>query len=172
MQNTRILSLTQIALCAAFIMVCSYIIIPLPFSPVPVTAQTLAITLTGLILRPKQAGGAAIVFILLAVLLGKFSFGPSVGYFVGFFLSAVVVSLAKGKGINLFRFLGAALLGIIVTDIPGMIGMMLVLDISVQTALIEGAVVFLPGDLCKAVLAAMAAVPLRQALGKAGMLRS
>ena len=87
-------------------------------------------------------------------------------------MSAVVVSLAKSKGINLFRFLGAALLGIIVTDIPGMIGMMLVLDISVQTALIEGAVVFLPGDLCKAVLAAMAAVPLRQALGKAGMLRS
>ena len=39
MQNTRILSLTQIALCAAFIMVCSYIIIPLPFSPVPVTAK-------------------------------------------------------------------------------------------------------------------------------------
>ena len=57
MQNTRILSLTQIALCAAFIMVCSYIIIPLPFSPVPVTAQTLGITLTGLMLRPKQAGG-------------------------------------------------------------------------------------------------------------------
>ena len=172
MRNSKILSITQIALCAAFIMVCSYIMIPMPFSPVPVTAQTLAITLTGLILRPKQAGGAVIVFILIAVVLGKFSFGPSVGYFVGFFASAVVVSLVKGEHPSLVRFLAAALLGIVVTDIPGVIGMMLVLDIPLSTAFVEGLVVFLPGDLCKAVLSAVVALPLCKALKRTSVLTS
>ena len=170
MRNSKILSLTQVALCAAFIMVCSYIMIPLPFSPVPVTAQTLAITLTGLMLRPKQAGGAVIVFILIAAVLGKVSFGPSIGYFAGFFASAVVVSLVKGRSVNLFRYMGAALLGIIVTDIPGVIGMMLVLDIPLSTAFVEGVVIFLPGDLCKAVLSVVIAVPLRKALGRTSLL--
>ena len=170
MRNSKILSITQIALCAAFIMVCSYIMIPMPFSPVPVTAQTLAITLTGLILRPKQAGSAVIVFILIAVVLGKFSFGPSVGYFVGFFASAVVVSLVKGEQTSLVRFLMAALLAIIVTDIPGVIGMMLVLDIPLKAAVMEGIIVFLPGDLCKAVVAAIIAIPLRKALGRTHLL--
>ncbi len=172
MRNSKILSITRIALCAAFIMVCSYIMIPMPFSPVPVTAQTLAITLTGLILRPKQAGSAVIVFILIAAVLGKFSLGPSVGYFVGFFASAVVVSLVKGERKSVVRYLAAALLGILVTDIPGVIGMMLVLDIPLKAAVVEGIIVFLPGDLCKAVVAAMAAVPLGKALDRAHLLAS
>ncbi len=164
MQNSKNLSVTQMALCAAFIMVCSYIAIPLPFSPVPVTAQTLAITLTGLLLRPRQAGGAVVVFILIAAVLGRFSFGPSIGYFAGFIASAVVISLVRGEHPKFGRFLAAALLGIIVTDIPGVIGMMLVLDIPLSTAIVEGFAVFLPGDLCKAVLAAAAALPLSRAL--------
>lgn len=166
MKNTKIRSLCQIALMAAFIMACSFIVIPIPFSTVPVTAQTLAIALTGLLLMPKESGAAVVVYILLAVVMGRFSIGPSTGYFVGFLISAVVISLIKGKKNNPLRFFLAALVAIVITDLCGMVGMMLVLKCNLLTAFLEGCVVFLPGDLCKAVAAALLAAALKKALPK------
>ena len=48
----------------------------------------------------------------------------------------------------------------------GMVGMMLVLKCNLLTAFLEGCVVFLPGDLCKAVAAALLAAALKKALPK------
>lgn len=167
MKNTNIRSLCQIALMAAFIMACSFLVIPIPFSTVPVTAQTLAVALTGLLLAPKESGASVGVYILLAIVMGRFSIGPSTGYFVGFLISAVVISLIKGKKNNPLRYFLAALAAIAITDLCGMVGMMLALQCNLVTAFIEGCVVFLPGDLCKAVAAALLVAALRKALPKA-----
>lgn len=167
MNSTKIRSLCYIALMAALIMACSFIAIPIPFSNVPVTAQTLAVALAGLLLPPKESGAAVGVYILLAIVMGRFSIGPSTGYFVGFLLSAVIISLIKGKKNNPLRYFLAALAAIAVTDVCGMIGMMIVLKCNLLTAFLQGCVVFLPGDLCKAVAAAVLAAALKKALPKA-----
>ena len=152
MKKNSILTLTRVALCAALIMACSYIVIPIPFSTVPVTAQTLAIALTGLLLKPKEA------------VLGRFTFGPSIGYFVGFLVSAVVISLIKGQKNNVLRFFLAAAAAIVITNTLGSLGMMLVAGTPIGTAFFTGFVVFLPGDIVKAIAAALIAVPVRKAL--------
>ncbi len=164
MKRNNVLALTRVALCAALIMACSYFVIPIPFSMVPVTAQTLAIALTGLLLKPKEAGSAVIVYILLAAVLGKFTFGPAIGYYVGFVLSAVVISLLKGEKNNPVRFFLAAAAAIVITNTLGSLGMMAVAGQSIGAAFFSGFVVFIPGDLVKAVAAALIAVPVRKAL--------
>ncbi len=166
MHKVNVRSLCLTALMAALIMACSFIAIPIPFSAVPVTAQTLAVALTGFLLPPKESGAAVGVYILLAIVMGRFSIGPSTGYFVGFLLSAVLISLIKGKKNNPLRYFLAALAAIAVTDICGMIGMMIATGCNFPTAFLQGCVVFLPGDLCKAVAAAVLAAALKKVLPK------
>lgn len=51
-QSTHVFQLTKIALCVALLCVSSYIAIPLPFTSVVLTAQTLVINVVALILTP------------------------------------------------------------------------------------------------------------------------
>ena len=55
------------ALLAALLCVSSYISIRLPFSAVPITAQTLVINIAALLLKPKKAGITIAVWILLGI---------------------------------------------------------------------------------------------------------
>lgn len=50
------------ALFATLTAVLSYITIPLPFSPVPITGQSLAVMLAGCVLTPLQAGLSITIF--------------------------------------------------------------------------------------------------------------
>ena len=95
---------TAIILCASWIIaVSSQIMIQLTFSPIPVTAQTLAVLLTGFVLG-KRMGAASIAAYLaqgaaglpffaggksgLAVL-----FGPTGGYLFGFLAAVYIVGM-------------------------------------------------------------------------------
>lgn len=95
---------TAIVLCTSWIIaISSQIMIQLPFSPIPVTAQTLAVLLTGFVLG-KRMGAASIAAYLaqgaaglpffaggksgLAVL-----FGPTGGYLFGFLAAVYIVGM-------------------------------------------------------------------------------
>ena len=80
----------------------------LPFSPVPVTGQTLAVLLVGVLLGRKR-GGAAVLVYLGQGALGWPVFaggtagaavliGPTAGYLVGFVLAAVLVGALAEAG--------------------------------------------------------------------------
>ena len=58
-------SMGRMAMCVALISVAGYIAFPTPFSPVMVTATTLALGITALVLPPKQTAVAIFVWILL-----------------------------------------------------------------------------------------------------------
>ena len=60
--------LTKMALLTALISVSAYINIPLPFSPVTITAQTLVVNMIALLLTPRQAGFCILVYSLLGLL--------------------------------------------------------------------------------------------------------
>ena len=84
------LELTKMGLLTALICVSAYIVIPLPFSPASLTAQTLVVNLIALLLPPRQAAFTIIVYIFLGLTgLPVFSggvggpgklFGPTGGY--------------------------------------------------------------------------------------------
>jgi biotin transport system substrate-specific component len=86
----------------------AYLTIPLPFSPVPVTAQTLGVLLIGMVLG-KARGTAVVVAYLLEGAAGLPVFaggaagpavfvGPTAGYLLGFPLAAFVVGTCSDWG--------------------------------------------------------------------------
>lgn len=175
MRQTNTKRLTVIALFAAIISVSSYLSIPLPFSPVPLTLQTFAIMLAGLILAPVEAGASLGVFLLLgAVGMPVFSggtsgfgvlFGATGGYLFGFLAGAVVISLLKGKEVSFVRMIiAAAVGGVVVVYAIGVPWLAVYTGMDLSKAFTVGALPFLIGDGIKVFVAASAAVTLRKQL--------
>ena len=90
----RLTTIISLGVFAALIAVGSYISIPLPFSPVPVSLQTLFVLLSGLFLGPVKGTLAVVLYLVLGsaglpVFAGGTSgiariLGPTGGYLVGF----------------------------------------------------------------------------------------
>lgn len=138
----------------------------LPFSPVPITGQTLAVLLTGAVLGPRLgfasvllylgegavglpffAGGAAGVAALV---------GPTGGYLAGFPLAAALVGwlAARGWDRHPLRMAGAMVAGNAVIYALGLAWLAVVMGGPAPGALLSaGLLPFLPGDAVKIVLA-------------------
>lgn len=112
--TTNIYNLTRIALCVSLLCVSSYLVIPLPFTPVVISLHTIMVNLVGLIFKPRQAGMTVLVYLLMgAVGLPVFSagtsgvgklLGPTGGFYVGFLFAAVAVSFLKGQRSDFRRY--------------------------------------------------------------------
>ena len=63
-QKFNTVELTKMALLTALICVSAYIVIPLPFTPASLTAQTLVVNLIALLLTPRQAAPWSCIFFL------------------------------------------------------------------------------------------------------------
>lgn len=167
------------ALFAALLCVSSYISIPLPFSPVVLTLQTLVVNLIALILPPKKAVLTVVVWVLLGTAgLPVFSggvggpaklFGPTGGYIVGFVAAVWLISLLKGTQIKFWRWLLVTVcIGISVIYVVGVPWMMAVTGIGFGAAVTTSVLPFLPGDVLKCVAAAVIASQLLPALRMEG----
>jgi biotin transport system substrate-specific component len=150
--------------------------IPLGFIPVPITAQTLGVMLSGAILGARRGGLAVVVFLILVALgmpllsggrggFGVF-LGPSGGFLVAFPIGAFVIGWIVERAwtrINVIWFLLANLLGGIgVIYAIGVPWLSTVSGLPLTEAAI-GSAAFLPGDLIKAGLAAIVATAVRRA---------
>ncbi|MCG8502127.1 MAG: biotin transporter BioY [Firmicutes bacterium] len=160
--------MTYCAMFAALIGVLGYVVIPLPFSPVTVTGQSLAVMLAGLVLGPVQAAVSVLVFILLGIAgIPVFSggragigvlFGHSGGYIAGFLVGVVVISLLARQSRNIWRLGAAAALGgMLVVYLLGVPWMAYITGRNVQEAIAAGALPFIPGDIFKVFVAALLA---------------
>lgn len=172
--------LSLIAVFAAIIAAFAFVpAIPVGALGVPITLQTLAVALTGMLLGPAR-GFAAVGLYVLVGLVGLPVFsgfsggfgvlaGPSAGYLIAFpFAAALIGALAKLairhtrrlRGLWLFA---SGLAGSLVFIHPlGIAGMMIngKLDL---TAAVAADIIFLPGDLIKNVLAALIALSVLRA---------
>ena len=142
----------------------------LPISPVPITAQSLAVLLTGAILGPGRGAAAQLLFMALVAVglpllsggrggLGVFA-GPTVGFFVAFPLVAALVGWLTwrlGAPYVFWRGLVVVLVGMVVMDALGVLGLMAITRLDAVKALVGGVLPFLPGDIVKCVLAALVA---------------
>lgn len=174
---TKRLSAADMALCslfAALTAVFSYIRIPLPFSPVPITLQTLAVMLAGSLLPPKTAFLSMLVYILMRVAglpffaLGPAGFGvllgPTGGYIMSWpFAAYIIATLLKKGNLTLPKLLLSNIVGgIVLVDAVGTSYLAFVTGMDMIAAITAGMLPFIPGDIAKAVLVSLIAFSLRK----------
>ena len=143
---------------------------PLPWSPVPVTGQTLAVLLAGVLLGRWWGGASLAIYAILgAAGVPWFSgwasgFGATYGYIIGFILAALFLGHFTDRYIRSRSFLSMLALmlfsNFILIYLPGLVWLSLWLNVlngqavSVITLLGMGALPFIAGDITKAVIAA------------------
>ncbi|WP_408955539.1 biotin transporter BioY [Natroniella sp. ANB-PHB2] len=165
MKNSKltIQDLTYSALFAALLASVAYLVIPLPFSPVPITLQTLVVMLAGATLSTKQAGLSMLIFLLIGFSgapvfaggnagIGVLA-GPTGGYLVAYPLGAITVNLLVKKDSYYQTALAMILGGVVIIHLLGVVWMSLVTDMSLAETFIAGSLPFMPGDIIKAAVA-------------------
>jgi biotin transport system substrate-specific component len=143
---------------------CSKIAIYLPFSPVPITGQTFAVLLAGVLLGSKRGALSQVVYVGSGILgLPVFApgtwgiaalLGPTGGYLIGFVFAAYVVGLLAERGWDR-RFFTAALAMSVGSAIMYIFGLArLSAFIPSEMLLVSGLYPFILGDVIKIGLAA------------------
>lgn len=144
---------------------------------VPITLQSMGVMLTGALLGWKRGGLAILLFLALGaaglpVLAGGRALlpslaGPTVGFIVGYLLGAMTVGALVDRAaarLTTARIALAVLVGGIgVVHLCGIPGMMWRLGLDLRAAVVAD-LVFLPGDLVKAVVATVVAAAVHRAL--------
>ena len=164
--TTKIL-LSLMMACLTGIM--AQIIIPLPWTPVPITAQTFAVLTSGLILGKKYGCLSQILYITLGIAFipwfggmtgGIETFlGSTWGFFIGFIIASYFIGAISEKYIETRSFTKmTAIIGIanfVLIYIPGLAGLSLWLSLTQGTTvgivelLMMGLVPFIIGDIVK-----------------------
>ena len=172
---------TATKLLMSLIMACitgimAQIIIPLPWTPVPITAQTFAVLCSGLFLGKKYGCLSQILYIVLGVafipwfggMTGGLDIflGSTFGFFIGFVIASYFIGLITEKYAKARNFTKMAIvIGIAnfaLIYIPGLAGLALWFNltqgatIGVVDLLMMGLVPFVLGDIVKILGAASA----------------
>ena len=158
-------SLCRIALFAALVGVGAFIHIP--FGPLHLSFQTMAIMLAGFVLGPRKAVLALLAYLACGFIgmpmfgrgkAGPASFlGPSAGYLVGFVVGAAVAGMSTlfvgGRRRRVAAMLLFGALGTATILALGAVGLRVTLVDSWSRAFAVGMLPFLPGDLVKMLVA-------------------
>jgi biotin transport system substrate-specific component len=156
-----------IVLGALFVAALAQIEIPLPFTPVPITGQTLGVLLAGAALGSKR-GAASLISYLMFGTIGLPFFaggahglniliGATGGYLIGFVIAAYGIGLLAERGLernvrtSIIPFLG----GTVIIYLCGVAWLTVVLG-SFSKALAAGFIPFLIGDAVKLIAASLA----------------
>jgi len=143
---------------ALFTALCAKVRISLPFTPVPITMQTFAVLLAGLLLGRGLGSASMALYLALGVtglplfsLGGGLSYlaGPTGGYLIGFLLAAYLVGYLAERGWDrgYGRCLAAMLAGELAIYLPGLLWLS---RFTPPDALFKmGLWPFIPGDLVK-----------------------
>lgn len=154
----------SIGVAVAVVAVSAQVAVPLPFSPVPMTLQPLAVLVVGAMLGPTR-GMAALVLYLLIGALGAPVFapggppgaarlvGPTGGYLLAFPVAAALAGWAASRP-GLLRLVAGLGLAMVTIHLGGFAWLAL-LHGEVTRAFEVGFVPFLTGDLLKIGLAAL-----------------
>lgn len=167
--------LTRMALFAALLCISAYIsfALPLPGSP-HVTLLNFMVVLIGLLFPLRQSFCILLIWLLLGALgvpvyiggAAGFGYlaGPWGGYTFTFLLTALLLSFLRGKKYGRVRFTAAAVAGILLIDLIGMVWLKAQANYTWKAAVSVGFLAFLPLDVVKAVIAAQIVPPFRKLL--------
>jgi biotin transport system substrate-specific component len=151
---------------AALVGLVAQIVVPLPFTPVPITGQTFGVLLGGMALGSRRALAGMALYVA-AGLVGMPWFaggahgfgvmgGPTFGYLIGFIVAGAVLGRFAEAGFDRKPQLTllAMVAGTAIIYFFGVTWLWNTLQISIGTAVKLGLVPFLVGDALKALLAA------------------
>ena len=178
---------TYLVLCglfAALMAVCSYIMIPLPFSPVPVNLGTLGVFLTAGLLGSKYGALSVAVYMLLgAAGLPVFAgfqagfgvlAGPTGGFIWGYLAAVFLIGMILDSSRISFspaKRAGSAVLcistmaaGNLICYLLGTCWFMILMGVDLWAALTACVIPFIPGDIIKILAASWLVQRLRPLL--------
>lgn len=153
--------------------------IPVGAAGVPITLQTLALIVTGLVLGPWRGAAAVAVYVALGLAglpvfaggaagLGVLA-GPTAGYILAFVPGTLVTGLLAVWAVRARRgrlplLMSAAAIGCTgVVFLGGWLGLMLLVDLSAGEAFVAGVLPFIPGGLLKILVGAFVAASVHRA---------
>jgi biotin transport system substrate-specific component len=166
--HSHLVNVLLIVLFSAFVALTAQIRFDLPFTPVPITGQTLGVLLTGAVLGSRR-GALALLLYLVEGAIGLPVFAPSAtlppgigrligptgGYLLSYPIAAGLVGLLAERGWDRRLPLAALamLIGNLIIYTLGVLWLVWFTG-SLQLALIQGVFPFIPGDLLKIGIAA------------------
>lgn len=167
-QASNIKKITLIALMIALLIICSYISIPI--GTVPISLQTFAVVLIGLLLPPSWSVLVMILYMMMGLVgLPVFAGGqgglqsllsPSFGFVIAFIIGAPAISLYLSKRpLSYIHHLMASLIGQLLIYAVGLSYMAWILNVYLGNSFNLGAILsmgmipFIPGDILKTILA-------------------
>ncbi len=154
---------------SAFVAVCAHVVLPLSFTPVPLTLQTFAVLVLGLFLTPRLAAATMTAYLVEGALgLPVFSpvpviaggmahlLGPTGGYLLASpVAAAVIASLWRNSRRGLGAALGSAAVGNLLMLVCGGAWLAILTHAVAATILWVGILPFLPGEGLKIAASAM-----------------
>ena len=169
MRDKKVYSLAKSAILISLLIATSYIVIPLP--PSGFTLMTVMVSLIGLLLSPLQSGFALGVYLLMGLIgLPVFSggvggagklFGVTGGYYFGFLVAVILISLFKGKKPDFLRYSAVTVfVGIPIEHLCAILMMCIHNGFDVKAAFVTISLPFIAGDVIKALAASFIGVKL------------
>ena len=158
-KNFEIKEMTKMAIFLALLCICSYIVIPLPFSIAPLTLHTLVINTLVLILKPKYSILTISIYLLLGSLgLPIFSngnggiiylLGPQGGFYLGFLLSTIIMSFSLNTKSTKLKQGLILIIGLIIQHISGILFFSIYTNTPLLSSFISMSLPFILGDIIK-----------------------
>jgi biotin transport system substrate-specific component len=165
----------RIAAANILLALCAHIVIPVPWTPVPITGQTFGVLFVAVLLGSRRGGIALVLYLLegfagLPVfqplgLAGPARFlGPTAGYLISYPAAAFVTGWLVERGAQISparransHFAGLSLISALISGeaiifLGGCVWLALGLGLGWKLALEQGALPFIPGEIIKMAL--------------------
>ncbi|MFZ0520121.1 MAG: biotin transporter BioY [Candidatus Acidiferrales bacterium] len=162
----------RIAAATILLALCAHVVIPLPWTPVPITGQTFGVLLVGVLLGARRGGIALVLYLLEGAaglpvfqplgLVGPARFlGPTAGYLISYPVAAYVTGWLVERGSQIaaaragnsrfaaFPLIGGLISGEAIIFAGGCAWLAVGLGFGWQVALQQGALPFVPGEIVK-----------------------
>lgn len=171
LRDTYLSSALQVILGSVFLAIMAQAAIPLPFTPVPISLQTLGVALLAIALGPQKAALSVIAYLTqatmgLPVLAGGMSnalwfLTPRAGYLLGFvasaFLTGTLLERVKQRGL----FKTWAILATNEATIMLFGTLWLGFFVGSESSLAMGVLPFIPGAIAKITMATVSERPIK-----------
>jgi biotin transport system substrate-specific component len=164
--SSTVFQLAGIAAVTGLMIISAQIAIPLPFTPVPLTLQTLVVLLGAAFLGARNGVASQISYLALGGLgLPVFAggamglarlLGPTGGYLLGFVVASYFLGyVLKKENISWPKLIMAMTSAIFIIHFLGALRLAGMLHLTTQKAFLMGSLPFLPGEAIKIMLASL-----------------